>query len=169
MAKRFFNRMAVALLALSLWPAASVSAQCLTPPGDINADGQTDVGDIQCAIITSLVGMDPQFPDYPSCLKVDPVVADSNCDNTINISDLILLVSYAIELPLSPLVDSDASGCPDACEVAGQSLTVPASITGTSSGSTYMLDSLGTGFQASGSSTGGGFTLAPKAVGLTGN
>lgn len=159
----------MAVLALSLWPAASVNAQCLTPRGDINADGKADVADIQCAIITSLVGIDPQFPDHPACLAVDPTVADSNCDGTINISDLILLVTYAIELPLSPLVDLDASGCPDACEIVGQSLAVPAALRGISEGPTYKLTSLGAGFQASGSSTGGGLTLTPKAVGLTGN
>lgn len=161
---------ALAFVAMAFLPAVAVQAQCLEPAGDVNDDDVTNIADLQCLALYSVhLAGNPSFPEAPACLAVTDAQADINCDTDINVSDLVLAVTYAIGLDISPILDADGSQCPDACEVAGSALVVPATFSGTSSGDTYTVRSLGTGIQSSASSAGGGFTLAPKAVGLTKN
>lgn len=168
MANRRTKSLAAALLMALLLPAAGASAQCVDNPGDVNADGNRNISDIQCMILTSvhLLG-NPGFPELPSCLNVSLEEADLNCDTGVDLSDIILVITYAVGESLSPLVDADANDCPDSCEGPGKALVVPATIVGSSTDGVFTLESLGTGVPTSGVSTGTTYTLEPKAVGLT--
>lgn len=93
-------------------------AECATPPGDVNGDGQTDVVDAQCAIIVVLWELGGSSGNPPPCLgpSGDTAAANTNCDVGVNVVDVQLIVLMAFGTPLNLAIDSDSDGCPDACQ-----------------------------------------------------
>lgn len=86
--------------------------------GDVNGDNLINVSDTQCAILTSLWVLDNQIGSPPSCLKAsDPKYANVDCDSSVTIVDVNLIISLALGAPLNPLIDANANKCPDSCEL----------------------------------------------------
>lgn len=144
--------------------AATASAQCLTPAGDITGDGDADIVDIQCAIILALYEQAGGTGTYPGCVQVAQNHTDVNCDGPVNVADVLLMVNYAVGASLDALIDSDGDGCPNSCEIVGQALTIPAYVSGKSSNSMYVLTPLAAGHPSQGASAGGGLNVQPKVV-----
>ena len=157
---------AATLVALVLGLCApGAHAQCLDPPGDLNADAQTDIVDIQCALIAALA--DQAGDPLPACLHAPLAATDVDCDGQFVVADVLTIVYYAAGLPLDPALDANANDCPDACEVPGSAEVLPVYAAGTSSSASWTVTSVAPGFQASGVSAGGGFVLTPASMGST--
>lgn len=140
-------------------------AQCLTPPGDLNDDGKTNVLDLQCGIFVSLFDSGaPGITELPACLKAPEQAADINCDGSVTVSDVLITVNYAVNLPLAGAIDADGDACPDACEVPDTFGALPAIASGTSASPSFTLRATSTGFQATGTSSSSSFSLKPKTV-----
>lgn len=93
------------------------SADCPAVVGDVNGDGQTDVIDAQCAILTVLWTINGQNGSAPACLGPGgPGATDVDCTNGSNIADVQLIVLLSFGQPLSPVLDADGDLCPNACE-----------------------------------------------------
>jgi hypothetical protein len=155
-------RAAALALALAWFTSAAAQAQCLTPRGDINGDGTTNILDIQCGIFVSLT--DPAAAP-PACLAWPTGAADIDCDGEINVTDMLIIVQLATELPLAPQIDADGDACPDACRSPGALTGGLAIATGTSAGPSYTLHALGADIAGSGGSVSPSFALRPLAMG----
>lgn len=84
--------------------------------GDINASGSVNVADSLCTVLASLAELaDPANPVWPSCLAVDPELADPTCDDSITVSDVQLGVGLALGLGVPVSLDAVGDGCVDAC------------------------------------------------------
>lgn len=106
----------IAMALVALVVAGPSSAQCLEPPGDLDASGTTTVSDVICGILTTLwtIGCEAEPP--PSCLVVGPEASDLNCDGTTSIVDVQLAIAVAIGSPWSEAVDGvTADYCAEAC------------------------------------------------------
>jgi hypothetical protein len=150
-------------------PAPTTAAGCLVPVADVNGDGVTTVGDVQCIVLASLWQLGGA-PTAPSCLAGPAADADIDCDGEINVSDAQLSVQIVVQMPFDPAVDGDQDGCPDSCQSvqqAGPPVVVPAWFVGTASGGGLQLRSLAPGFVTQGKATGGGLVIQPKVVGAT--
>jgi hypothetical protein len=160
--------LAAAVFGFAVFGAADgANAQCLTPPGDINDDSETDVVDIQCAILVSLNELaGGGAGGLPSCLAVPTPAVDVNCDGETNVADLLVIISFGFQLPLGGILDPDADGCPDACEVPGSVYVAPVYVTGTAANGQFTLRPTGGGEPSHVPMTGGGFVLEPRAVGF---
>jgi hypothetical protein len=91
-------------------------AECLTPPGDVDGSGLTNVVDVQCALVTSLWYLNNQQGPIPNCVaSVGGLVADTNCDTIVNVADVQIVIGYALSIPLSAAIDANGDQCPDAC------------------------------------------------------
>lgn len=105
------------------WHACSpllAHAVCLQPPGDVTSDALATVADVQCNILMNLWSLAGQVDDVPPCLAApgSPAkVPDHNCDKVINVVDTQIAVSFALGIPLSPVIDADSDQCVDACQV----------------------------------------------------
>lgn len=108
-------RAIAAAVLLSTW-ISTAGATCLTPPGDVNASGNTNVSDVQCAIQTNLAVLGGGGAAPPACLGGPVDVVDGNCDGSVTVADVTLVISAALGIPLSAALDADADGCPDACD-----------------------------------------------------
>jgi len=95
---------------LHVSPAAAL---CPATPGDLDADGDTNVVDVQCAILTALNLLSDE--EFPACLAVAPEEADINCDAAWDITDVVLSINIALQMWPKDL-DGDGNGCIDACE-----------------------------------------------------
>ncbi|NUN12024.1 MAG: right-handed parallel beta-helix repeat-containing protein [Myxococcales bacterium] len=104
---------------------ATCSADCgpcqvcsLELVGDVNGDNFINVSDTQCGILTSLWVLDNQSGPPPGCLKAgNPKYANVDCDSSVTIVDVNLIISLALGAPLNPLIDANANKCPDSCEL----------------------------------------------------
>jgi hypothetical protein len=93
------------------------NTQCLTG-GDINGSGSVNVADGLCLVLTSLWAVTPNNPNpRPACLQGPIELADTNCNGTINVLDVQLTIQMALGMLLDPSIDTDADGCPNACEI----------------------------------------------------
>lgn len=113
--KRLNQIFAATLLAafvVGVVPTTALSL-CLSPPGDLTGSGFADVADAQCSIITTLRML--RGEPLPICLAGPVATADSNCDGHINVADSLLVIQYAMRVPVSPLLDADGDKCPDKC------------------------------------------------------
>ncbi len=106
-----------ALVALGL-PLRVAAVPCALPFGDLDGSGTTTVVDVQCGILVVLWTLADQQGPPPTCASGGPMSADVSCDAHIDVTDVQMLVSAALDLPWSADVDADGNGCPDACEVA---------------------------------------------------
>jgi hypothetical protein len=155
--------LAGAFVALVAFPSAQ--AQCLSPRGDLNGDGATNVLDIQCGIYVSLLDLEA-LVEPPACLGHPISASDIDCDGNINVTDMLVIVQLAVNLPLNPELDGDDDGCPDACQVPGTLEGGIATVAGTSTGPSWKLHALGNGFESPGKSDSTSFSLRPLAVGV---
>jgi hypothetical protein len=156
----------VALAAAGVLGAASAaSAQCLEPRGDLSGDGITNIVDIQCAVFVSL---DPEanLLNPPDCLGYPFQAADTNCDGSVDVTDLIILIQHAVDLDLDLGIDADGDQCADVCQVPGTLSSGHGMAAGVSEGPTLRLRALGSGFETAGGSTSASFVLRPQAVGV---
>ena len=81
-------------------------------PNDVNGDGEVDVVDVQCVVLTVL------GPGLPDCLA-NPEAADLNCSGATDVVDyqLMVLVVLAYPQPGVPAIqDADGNNIVDACE-----------------------------------------------------
>jgi hypothetical protein len=107
---------ALALFGLSLAPTPA-GAACVLPPGDVTGDGSTSVVDVQCEIVSALWILGGGVLSPPDC--VGPGFnfhTDHNCDASLDVSDVQLVIVFALGSPVSPALDSNANACVDACE-----------------------------------------------------
>jgi hypothetical protein len=157
--------MAAFSVALFLGATDVATAQCIEPRGDISGDGKTNIVDVQCAVFVSL---DPEanLLNPPACLGYPFQAADANCNGTVDVTDLIILIQYAVSLDLDESIDADGDQCADACQVPGDLVAGHAIAAGISEGASFRLKALGSGFEANGGSANANFTLRPQAVGV---
>jgi hypothetical protein len=101
--------------ALALAPSVA-TAICTDPAGDIDANGSTNVVDVQCAIVTSLWALGGSDPaQEPACLSAFEA-ADLNCDGASTVVDVQLTILLALGQPLGTAVDADGDLCVDSCQ-----------------------------------------------------
>lgn len=105
----------IGLLLATVLPSPSNAGQCLSPVGDVNGNGATNIVDVQCLILTSLWSLNNQEGLPPDCIAGAPDTADVNCDFQLSVVDVQVLVNLALGSPLSSQIDGDKDGCPDAC------------------------------------------------------
>ena len=102
-----------ALLFMSLAPAQAV---CVDPPGDVTGDGQTNVVDVQCSILSTFFYLTTSgAPTIPSCAGNNIKRSDANCSGTTNVSDILMVASQALGEKLSSALDENVDGCADSC------------------------------------------------------
>ena len=80
--------------------------------GDVTGDGEVDVSDIQCTVLTNL------NPTPPGCLG-SADAADLNCDGSVDIVDVQLIVLIVLAYPQNGVPDSqdaDDNNVVDACD-----------------------------------------------------
>ena len=94
---------------------STANAICVDPPGDVTEDGSADVLDVQCVVLTLLWTMDSHNLPLPVCLNGNYFRADVTCNEWANVADAQIVISIALGLPLSPILDSNGDKCPDTC------------------------------------------------------
>ncbi|NUN13132.1 MAG: lamin tail domain-containing protein [Myxococcales bacterium] len=94
-------------------------ADCLTPPGDVTGDSKTDIVDVQCLLLTSLWELTGKIDPLPTCLKVSVALADQNCSDSIDVTDVTIEILLAIGSPMSASIDANSDGCVDVCQDIG--------------------------------------------------
>jgi len=95
-----------------------VTSGCLDPTGDLDGTGATNVVDTQCgllAVLAVLTGGTEAVP--PECLADgDLQRADVTCDGSVDVTDVLIVIQIALDLPLETAIDSDQDSCPDLCQ-----------------------------------------------------
>lgn len=116
----YIHRICFCAPIVAVSPSASLAmATCLDPLGDIDSSGETNVVDVQCAILLNLWSLAGQVDVVPSCYKAygaPNVVGDLNCDYVVNVADTLLSIAYAVGSPLNSAIDTNGNQCPDGCE-----------------------------------------------------
>lgn len=145
----------------------------MSPLGDVNGDGAVNVIDAHCSIIVSLWELGGMSGPAPSCAAQPLSKADVNCSGNINVIDVNILITLALNQPLSSGLDPTGSGCVAPCQALGYvplPMVLPIYSDGTSTGGGFTLHAIGTGAATSGSSAspGGGndFEVKPKSEGI---
>ncbi|NUN12238.1 MAG: hypothetical protein HUU55_01230 [Myxococcales bacterium] len=145
----------------------------LSPLGDINGDGNVNVIDAHCGIILSLWELGGQVGAAPACAAQPLSKADVNCSGTVNVIDVNILITLALNQPLSSGVDPSGTGCAAPCQPLGYvplPMVLPIYSTGESTGGGFSLRAIGTGAATTGSSAspdgGAEFELKPKSEGI---
>ena len=114
--RRLFKRVTALTILCVLAGTAPALGACLTPPGDLDGNGATNVVDVQCDILLTLWDLSDQpLAIAPPCLAVPIKQADLNCDKTNNVTDVLLAIQYALDVPLSATIDANGDQCPDTC------------------------------------------------------
>lgn len=119
MVRSLHRTFVLATLLMGAALAGPLQAACLLPPGDLTADGTSTVADVQCTLLATLWSLAGQFGPVPACIEAagaPNVVSDHDCSGVVNVSDVQISVLFALGASLEPELDSDASGCVDACE-----------------------------------------------------
>ena len=90
-------------------------------PGDLNGtDDWANVLDAQCEILMALwEAQGSNMGAMPSCMAKDWWMGDLNCNGSINVGDVLVLVNTALQIDLSDAVDADGDWCPDNCDYPG--------------------------------------------------
>ncbi len=83
--------------------------------GDVDANGQVSIVDLQCGILTSLWLLGGKVSAVPQCAVRPLDTLDDNCDGQVDVTDLQVLILRVLDLPLSSAQDGDGDGCIDAC------------------------------------------------------
>jgi hypothetical protein len=115
---RMSHALSLLVLAGSVSVGSASWAACVDPPGDLDANGDPNVVDVQCAILVSLWTLSGSIPDAsPGCAGASPLErADMNCDGQGNVVDVQIAIQYALDQALDPAIDANADACPDACQ-----------------------------------------------------
>jgi hypothetical protein len=122
-----FFRIACVVTCLFAWAfPLSIQAQCLEAVGDLNETATVDVTDVQCAILSVLSELTPT-PDESllECVNGDVSIADVNCDSLVNIIDVLVTLSKALNTPLPFPSDSNGNGCPTLCDAPSTDVGMP--------------------------------------------
>ena len=109
----------IALCFALVWVPTFAGAECPAVVGDVNGDGEANVVDVQCTIVSVLYTQSPTLdPSLVNCLGgVENLsFSDLSCSGETNVVDVLLSLSFALGDVLNPEVDGDANGCPDSCE-----------------------------------------------------
>lgn len=90
-------------------------------PGDLNGTNDwSNVLDAQCQILMALwEAQGSNMGGMPNCMSKDWWMADLNCNGSINVGDVLVLVNTALKIELSDSVDADGDWCPDNCDYPG--------------------------------------------------
>lgn len=113
-------RSAVVVLGAGGWLGAGLAGAIAAPTtgsgvvGDLTGDGLVGVTDVQCSLLSGLAALSGAAS--PSCLAGPLEAADTTCDEAVDVSDALVVVTIALEIGLPPAIDANANGCPDACE-----------------------------------------------------
>ena len=99
------------------------SGVCLEPPGDVNEDGEANVVDVQCSILStqfylSISSAGPagiSASAVPPCVQSNIKRTDTDCSDDTNVTDILSLLYTALDTPLNATIDSDGDQCNDAC------------------------------------------------------
>ncbi len=113
-----FRRFVLSVVLCLFGAGAPAWAACPAGYGDLDNSGSHDVVDVQCGILATLWELGSQAGPAPTCLAGAPDVADVDCNGTVTVVDVQLLISLALGLPLSASVDPNGNGCADTCETA---------------------------------------------------
>ena len=115
--KKQMRWMGLGVLLVALYPAGA-HAMCGPVLGDVNQSGETNVADVQCTILVALNEQNPTgFGEMPECMDEAAMeVADLQCDGSVNVVDVVLSITYALEAPLSVEIDANQDACPDSCD-----------------------------------------------------
>lgn len=81
---------------------------------DLTGDGIVTDDDIQCGIDTIVWHVGKKVEPYPGCMASPLFMADTNCDNVMNIMDMLVLITKAAGDLGS--FDTNGNGCVDSCE-----------------------------------------------------
>jgi hypothetical protein len=98
---------------------ASASMGCADGHGDVVANGDIDVADVECMALAALAQLSGGAK--PGCLGAWEA-ADLNCDASlgapplVNVADISVATALALELSLGAAIDADDDACPDRCE-----------------------------------------------------
>jgi ELWxxDGT repeat protein len=84
--------------------------------GDLNLDGQTNIGDIQCSLLVALWIGGGKNGQAPECVDTPLTAADLDCNVFVDIVDITLLIQKVLGQPMDPSLDANQNGCHDACE-----------------------------------------------------
>jgi hypothetical protein len=68
-------------------------------------------------ILTVLWNLGGQVGNAPACAQAAPEIIDVNCDSALSIPDVQILITIVLNGQFSPVLDGNADGCPDACEI----------------------------------------------------
>lgn len=84
--------------------------------GDLNTSGETNINDVQCALLITLasIGSNPM----PTCAGDTVYLSDLDCNFVTNVVDVNILISKALGTTLNSAIDSNGDGCTNACEAA---------------------------------------------------
>lgn len=90
-------------------------------PGDLNGTNDwSNVLDAQCEILMALwEAQGSNMGAMPNCMSKDWWMGDLNCNGSINVGDVLVLVNTALKIDLSDAVDADGDWCPDNCDYPG--------------------------------------------------
>ncbi|NUN15554.1 MAG: FG-GAP repeat protein [Myxococcales bacterium] len=115
---RSFHRVNLLALVVIVWLGFPIDTLALCPqvPGDVDGDLKTSVTDVQCGILSVLWSLAGEIGAVPGCIAGSPPVVDINCDSAIVVTDVQLLITYALGAPLSLGIDANGNGCADTCE-----------------------------------------------------
>ena len=151
-------------LALVLLTIGTAGAICVDPAGDVNANGETSVVDVQCSALTILWAMGALGNPAPLCLNGSPSRTDLDCDGQLIVTDAMMLITLALGLPLNPVIDADGNQCVDGCESLrlGEPIVRPVSFQGRSTGNGIVVEAMGTWSGMVGASSGGDVDIEPK-------
>jgi hypothetical protein len=108
----------VTTLFVALFLTSIAQSQCIGAFGDINGNGEANVVDVQCVILTTFYAMGgSQDLTLIDCLAGPIEDADTNCDGTVNVVDATMTISAAMTVPLSLMADYNGNDCPNSCDI----------------------------------------------------
>ena len=114
-----FGSLFVSALCGAMILAQTCLADCPTHagPGDVTCNGKIDVADVQCAVLIALSDLDISGePQSILACTTFTVLADLDCSQTVEVTDILLIVSHALDGVPHPELDADANGIVDSCQ-----------------------------------------------------
>jgi hypothetical protein len=88
------------------------AANCPTG-GDLNGNGILNVSDVMCLLLVSIASSPAE---YPTCLVGPAALADMNCNESVNVGDIQVLVTITLTNALPASIDRNVNVCHDTCD-----------------------------------------------------